>query len=252
MQEMGLLDISAENGILTEEYISGAILIDKPANITSHDVVKYVRAYLAVRKAGHCGTLDPIATGLMVVLIGSATRLSSMFTAEDKEYICTMALGVETDTDDSRGSVLKRTDIDTISDERIREVISSFKGLQKQVAPMISARHHNGRRLYSLARNGVTVERIPNEINIKDIDIIDISKPQVSFRVVVSKGTYVRRLCHDMGQRLGCGSHMTALRRIRSGEFHISDALGLKYLTDFRYKDLVKSRIIMPQQLPKG
>ncbi|NQT90707.1 MAG: tRNA pseudouridine(55) synthase TruB [Candidatus Omnitrophica bacterium] len=202
------------------------LIIDKPKGLTSHDVIDLVRKRLKVKKAGHCGTLDPMATGVLVVLLNKATKLSSQFSADDKEYLCTMTLGATTDTQDSTGKVLKEAGLDGIDDDRIKEAIMSFKGKQEQIPPMVSAKLHKGKRLYKLARKGIEVERSPQQIEIKEIEIVGISKPEAEFKVTCSKGTYIRTLCHDIGEKLGCGAHMSALRRMRSGKFHIDDAIS--------------------------
>lgn len=207
--------------------MNGILVIDKPSGMTSHDIVDFVRRRYRIKKVGHCGTLDPMATGVLVVLLGKATKLSSKLSGEDKEYICTVTLGVSTDTQDVTGNILRASDLDDISSDKVREVILSFKGKQEQIPPMMSAKRYNGKRLYKLARNGIAIRREPHPIDIKEIEILKISKPEADFRIVCSKGTYIRTLCHDMGERLGCGAHMAALRRIRSGRFHIKDALSL-------------------------
>lgn len=206
------------------------LIIDKPAGITSHDVVNFIRRKFSIKKVGHCGTLDPIATGVLVILLNGATKLSSNFSADDKEYLCTATLGVSTDTQDATGKIVKRAGIDDIGENNIRETALSFKGRQEQVPPMVSAKHHKGKRLYKLARKGIEVERRPQAIEIKDIEVLEVAKPDIRFKVVCTKGTYIRTLCHDIGEKLGCGAHMSALRRMRSGRFHIKDAVKLEEL----------------------
>ena len=208
--------------------MDNVLIIDKPSGITSHDVVDEVRRRLGIRKVGHCGTLDPIATGVLVIVLNSATKLSSELSSDDKEYLCAMTLGISTDTQDRTGNILKTTKADTIGEDVIKREILSFRGEQEQIPPMMSAKYHNGKRLYKLARRGIEVEREPRSIDIKEIEILKISKPDVEFRVVCSKGTYIRTLCHDIGQKLGCGAHMAQLRRTRSGNFHIKDAISLE------------------------
>lgn len=198
--------------------------------MTSHDVVDFARRRLCIRKVGHCGTLDPIATGVLVLLLGSSTKLSAKLSADDKEYLCTMRLGSSTDTQDRSGRILKRAGTSNLAEDAIREAVLSFKGIQQQMPPMVSAKHHKGKRLYELARRGVEVERRSRTIEIKEIELLEIRRPDVRFRVVCSKGTYIRTLCHDIGEGLGCGAHMEQLRRIRSGRFHIDDAVSLEDL----------------------
>jgi tRNA pseudouridine55 synthase len=204
------------------------LIIDKPQGMTSHDVVDIVRRRLGIKKVGHCGTLDPMATGVLVVVMGKATKQSAALSSQDKEYICRITLGASTDTYDSTGKITQEKQLEGITESAIKDMILSFKGEQQQVPPMISAKHHNGQRLYRLARKGFVVERKPVDIDIKDIEIHTINGRDVDFRVTCSKGTYIRTLCNDIGEKLGCGAHMSQLRRIRSGEFHIKDAIALK------------------------
>ena len=207
--------------------MKAVIVIDKPPGITSHDLVDIIRRKLGIRKVGHCGTLDPMATGVMVMLIGRATKLSTQFVSDEKEYICTMTLGKETDTQDSTGKVLAEADFSQITGSRISQAIADFQGPQQQMPPMISAKHYKGKRFYELARKGIKIKRKPQEIEIREIELLRINLPDVDFRVVCSKGTYVRTLCNDIGRRLGCLAHMSALRRTRSGRFHIAHSIPL-------------------------
>jgi tRNA pseudouridine55 synthase len=204
------------------------IIIDKPAGMTSHDVVDFVRRKLGIKKVGHCGTLDPMATGVLVILTDKATKLSAGLSSDDKEYICRLTLGISTDTHDSTGSIIKKRPIEGITEQSIKEAILSFGGKQKQTPPMVSAKYHKGERLYKLARKGIVVHRDPVDIEIKDIDIISMADDTIMLKVSCSKGTYIRTLCHDIGKKLGCGAHMSSLRRTRSGNFHINDAMPLK------------------------
>ena len=204
------------------------LVIDKPQGMTSHDVVDAVRRRFNIKKVGHCGTLDPMATGVLVVLMNKATKLSAKLCCDDKEYICQITLGASTDTHDSTGNIIEKSQPSGMIEADIKNAILSFEGKQKQTPPMVSAKHHNGERLYKLARKGVVVHREPVDIDIKNIDIISITHNRVEFKVACSKGTYIRTLCHDIGKKLGCGAHMSSLRRIRSGAFHINDAIALE------------------------
>jgi tRNA pseudouridine55 synthase len=204
------------------------LIVDKPAGMTSHDVVDCVRRKFNIKKVGHCGTLDPMATGVLVILTGKATKLSAKLSCDDKEYICSMKLGISTDTHDSTGTITRQNTAEGISSKHINETILSFMGHQKQIPPMVSAKYHKGQRLYKLARKGIVVERDPVDIEIKCIDIISVSVDDIQLSITCSKGTYIRTLCHDIGKKLGCGAHMSSLRRIRSGEFHIKDAVELQ------------------------
>jgi len=203
------------------------LIIDKPQGMTSHDVVDFVRKKFKIRKVGHCGTLDPMATGVLVILLGKATKLSAKLSGSDKEYVCTLRLGMTTDSQDATGKPIDRSSIEGITIDQVEKVIYSFKGQQQQIPPMVSAKYHNGKRLYKLARKGIEVERDPQSIDVKEIEIIKVAMPEIMLRVACSKGTYIRTICHDIGQRLGCGGHMSALRRISSGSFHIKDAVSL-------------------------
>lgn len=203
------------------------LVIDKPSGMTSHDVVDLVRKKLNIRKVGHCGTLDPMATGVLVILTNKATKRQAELSSDEKEYLCTMALGSATDSHDSTGITTDEATTENINDALIKDVLNSFKGKQKQIPPMVSAKHHKGKRLYKLAREGIVVEREPVDIEIKELEILKIDKDEITFRVVCSKGTYIRTLCDDVGKKLGCFAHMKALRRTRSGSFLIDDALKL-------------------------
>ena len=204
------------------------LVIDKPQGMTSHDVVDAVRRRFNIKKVGHCGTLDPMATGVLVVLMNKATKLSAKLCCDDKEYICQITLGASTDTHDSTGNIIEKRQLSGMIEADIKNAILSFEGKQKQIPPMVSAKHHNGERLYKLARKGVVVHREPVDIDIKNIDIISITHNRIELKVACSKGTYIRTLCHDIGKKLGCGAHMSSLRRIRSGAFHINDAIALE------------------------
>jgi tRNA pseudouridine55 synthase len=204
------------------------IIIDKPKGMTSHDVIDIVRKRFKVKKAGHCGTLDPMATGVLVVMMNKATKLSAALCADDKEYICKMTLGSATDTHDVTGRIMEERGMEGIDTNIIKDIILSFKGRQKQLPPMVSAKHHKGERLYNLARKGIIVKRNPVDIEVKAIEIISISGNCIELRITCTKGTYIRTLCHDIGEKIGCGAHMSALRRIRSGRFHIKDAIKLE------------------------
>jgi len=209
-----------------EGDLSGILIVDKQKGMTSHDVVDMVRKRFSVKKVGHAGTLDPNATGVLVLLVGKATKLSSSFLEEDKEYFATMKLGERTDSGDCDGSVISSGEV-LSSEGEIRDVIAEFLGEIEQVPPMFSAKKINGKKLYKLARKGKTIERKPNKITIKKIDEIRITLPFVKFNMVCSKGTYVRQLVDDIGESLGCGANLTELRRTRSGEFSVEGAVGI-------------------------
>ena len=203
---------------------SGLILVDKTQDWTSHDVVNFVRGRFAISKVGHCGTLDPIATGLLVLLLGRATRLSSRLLSQDKVYTGVLRLGVETHTQDRAGEITATADFGSVTSDAVRAAAARFVGSIMQVPPMVSALKRDGQRLYKLARRGQEVEREPRPVQIHRFDIDTIDIPMVRFTVHCSKGTYIRTLCADLGKTLGCGGHMYDLRRLRSGSFRIEDA----------------------------
>lgn len=207
--------------------MNGVIVIDKPAGKTSHDVVNEVRKILGVKKAGHTGTLDPMATGVLPVCLNEATKLAGFLSCDDKEYIATMLLGIKTDTMDTDGQVLSRSDRFP-SEKEIRSVISRMTGTIQQVPPAYSAVKYCGKPLYKWARSGVLLDLKPRDVTIYSIVIEDISLPRVTFRVACSKGTYIRTLCSDIGDALGAGACLCGLRRVRSGIFTEKMAVDLK------------------------
>ena len=225
--------------------MGGILLVNKPANITSHDVVVEVRKQFRIRKVGHAGTLDPFATGLLILCLGEATRIVKYFVNCDKEYVAVMKLGESTDTQDSTGRVLGKREIPALSKDDISETFARFVGEISQVPPMFSARKVRGKRLYELARKGKTVERAARSVRIDELEILDITLPYIRFRVVCSKGTYVRTLAHDIGDLMGCGALLSALERIRIGPFASKDAVSLEQLAQMvRQSD--KTRFLMP------
>lgn len=209
--------------------LTGVLVIDKPKGLTSHDVVMEVKKTIKARKVGHTGTLDPIATGVLPLCIDRATRFARFLEGDIKEYIATMKLGEETDTYDLEGGVVSKGDWSSLTRQDILSTLKGFKGRLKQVPPMFSAIKKDGIPLYKLARKGVVVDRRPKEVDIHEIRPIEVTTPYVTFSVVCSKGTYIRSLCFDIGRRLGCGAHLVALRRVRSGRFSIMDSLPLGF-----------------------
>lgn len=218
--------------------MNGILIVDKPKGMTSHDVVNFVRRRFAFKKVGHAGTLDPIATGVLVLLLGNATKSSAWLVDDDKEYDAVLKCGVTTDTFDAEGKIKEEKDINGLNEEKIRSVFSQFCGEQLQAPPAYSAVKHKGRPLYELARLGVFIEKEPRRINIKELVIDEVKLPFVSFRVCCSKGTYVRKLCDDIGKKLGCGAHMTALRRLKSGEFEIENSISVDELSKIKPEEL--------------
>ncbi len=232
--------------------INGIINVYKEAGFTSFDVVAKLRGITKIRKIGHTGTLDPDATGVLPVCIGSATKLCDMLTDKTKEYEARFRLGLVTDTQDISGKILEEHKVD-ITREELEQCIISFIGKQQQIPPMYSAIKINGQKLYDLARAGKEVERPARDIEIFNIIIKDISITdscvEACIRVECSKGTYIRTLCHDIGQKLGCGATMTSLVRVRSGQFVIEDALKLSEIEAiFRAEDAQAQidRLVVP------
>jgi len=212
--------------------MDGILVIDKPQGITSHDVVDIVRKRFNIRRVGHAGTLDPMATGVLIVLLGKATSKSSMLICDDKEYVATLFLGRCTDSQDSTGRVIEEKEIGAIDIDSVRKVLDSFLGEIEQIPPMISAKKYKGKRLYQLARKGKSVERSPCRIKIHEIRLLDFNQPEIVFRVSCSKGTYIRTLCEDIGRSLGYPAHMSALVRSRSGRFLLEQARALDTISE--------------------
>jgi tRNA pseudouridine55 synthase len=208
----------------------GVLLIDKPGAHTSHDVVARLRGILKMKRIGHAGTLDPMATGLLVMLVGKATRLSQYLMSVEKEYTGTIELGKVTNTQDAEGDVLTTTPVPLLTEDDVRKALAGFLGDQYQIPPMFSAIKIAGKPLYKSARAGEEVEREPRFIRVMNYEVTRWESPEIDFRVLCTKGTYVRTLAHDLGQRLGCGAHLKALRRISSGTLHVSRAVTLEQL----------------------
>jgi tRNA pseudouridine55 synthase len=204
----------------------GVLLIDKPTGCTSHDVVDFVRRRFHFKKVGHCGTLDPLATGLLMLVIGKATKIQDLLMAEDKEYAGTMKLGATTDSQDSDGKVLEEKPVPALTPEQVDAAFKKYVGDFYQVPPMVSALKKDGVPLYKLARAGKTVEREPRLVHINAYKLEEIALPLVKFRIECSKGFYVRTYCHDIGQDLGCGAHLVQLSRTKSGNFSLDRALS--------------------------
>lgn len=211
--------------------INGIIVIHKETGFTSHDVVAKMRGICGQKKIGHTGTLDPAATGVLPVCLGNATKLCDMLTDKDKEYVAELLLGVETDTQDTTGEVLSRREVN-MSEEQVRLAAESFVGAYNQVPPMYSALKVNGKKLYELAREGKEVERAARPVEIHELEILEMNLPVVKMRVACSKGTYIRTLCADIGEKLGCGGTMQSLQRTRVGSFSLENALTLGELQE--------------------
>jgi tRNA pseudouridine55 synthase len=207
----------------SDSSINGVLLVDKGQDMTSHDVVAVARRCLNTKKIGHCGTLDPMATGMLILVVGKATKIQDLLMSEEKEYLGTMKLGETTNTQDAEGEVLETRDVPDFSDEEIVGAFEGLKGDFYQTPPMVSAVKINGVPLYKMARKGQEVEREPRFVRVHQYEIQRIQLPEVDFRVVCTKGFYVRTYAHDLGQKLGCGAHLSALRRTRSGHFSLDE-----------------------------
>ena len=207
--------------------LNGILVIDKEASWTSHDVCAFVRSRFRIRKVGHAGTLDPLATGVLVVLLGTATKRSRELSSCDKDYFGTMRLGLQTDTHDASGVTIKTGSWDQLTDEQIRETIQKYTGVLEQTPPMVSALKHHGVRLYRLAREGKTVDRPKRLVTVYEFRIDEINLPWIRFFARVSKGTYLRTLVNDIGEALGSYAVLAQLRRVRSGPFTLDDAVSI-------------------------
>lgn len=232
----------------TENGPDGVLLVDKPRGCTSHDVVDSVRRLFGTRKVGHAGTLDPMATGLLILLVGRATKASDLLMAQDKEYLGEATLGVVTDTQDAEGQAVESAAVPSLTEERVREAMGAMVGDQSQVPPMHSAKKVGGKKLYDLARKGVEVTREPRPITVSAFELLSWESPRIGFRVRCSKGTYVRTLAHDLGRRLGPGAHLSMLRRTKSGRIDVADAATLQALGALDEPGL-RSRLISPERL---
>jgi tRNA pseudouridine55 synthase len=223
--------------------LDGAILVDKPAGPTSHDVVDNVRRQFGIARAGHAGTLDPAATGLLVVLLGRGTKLSEKLMGDDKVYSGTMKFGETTNSFDADGELVASLPVPALTLEELNGVAETFLGDQMQTPPMVSAIKKDGVPLYKLARKGIEVERKPRLIHIYNFRFTDYDEPFGEFRVACTKGTYVRTIAHDLGQKLGCGAHLATLRRLASGRFDVADAIQYEELMRFS-QAAFQSRVI--------
>jgi tRNA pseudouridine55 synthase len=227
--------------------LDGVLLVDKAEGMTSHDVVALVRRQLGIKKVGHCGTLDPIATGLLLITIGRGTKVQDLLMSEDKEYVGTLTLGATTTTQDRQGEIVETKPVPELSENEIRAAFDKFRGDFYQTPPMVSAKKHGGVPLYKLARQGKVVEREPRFVHVYRHTIDGIALPDVDFSVVCSKGFYVRTYAHDIGTELGCGAHLKTLRRTKSGRFDVGDAITVEQIKN-SLRDQIASRILsLPQ-----
>lgn len=231
---------------------NGILLIDKHSDCTSHDVVAMVRRTLKMKAVGHAGTLDPLATGLLIILLGKATKASQYLMSVDKVYEGSFKLGAETNTQDSEGEIIAEAPVPNLSKTDVEAQLKTFLGDQYQTPPMFSAKKINGVPLYKLARKGEEVVREPRFIHVSSFELLDWN-PETSegkFRVECSKGTYVRTLCHDLGKRIGCGAHLNALRRTKSGALDISKACTIDELKEMNPSQIRKAIIPVGDIVP--
>jgi tRNA pseudouridine55 synthase len=215
---------------MSPQTIDGVLLVDKRPGMTSHDIVDIVRRRFRLPKAGHCGTLDPLATGLILIVIGRGTKIQDLLMAEDKVYEGTLRLGQSTDSQDAQGKVTEERPVPDLTRDQIGAAFAKFHGDFYQMPPMVSALKKGGVPLYKLARQGKTVEREPRLVHVYRHEVNRVELPEIDFVVECSKGFYVRTYCHDIGNELGCGGHMKALRRTRSGNFKVADAITVDAL----------------------
>ena len=217
-----------------QNSFQGIVLVNKPAGITSHDVVGFVRRTFKMRRVGHAGTLDPMATGVLVILLGSSTKLFDKFVAFDKTYRATLRLGLKTTTADIMGQPLLERPYEGIDKDAIAKVFMQFTGDIEQKPPMVSAVKHQGERLYKIARQGLEVERTARKVRIDELRILQYQPPDVEFLMSCSKGTYVRQLAEDVGEVLGCGACISQIERTKVGPFDIKDTTNLENLNESR------------------
>ena len=237
--------------LVPPKELEGVLLVDKPTDHTSHDVVARLRGKLRTKRVGHAGTLDPMATGLLVILIGKATRLSQYLTGMDKEYEGTVELGKVTNTQDAEGEVMETRPVPPLTREQVQAAMKGFLGDQYQTPPMFSAVKIDGVPLYKMARKGEEVEREPRFIRVAGWEITGgFALPRFDFRMQCSKGTNVRTLAHDLGEKLGCGGHLAALRRTATGSFRIEQALTIEQIEALTLPEIEKKLIPAHQAAP--
>lgn len=242
--------MSTDSPLPCPEPPNGVLLVDKDPGFTSHNAVALCRRILHTKKVGHCGTLDPMATGMLIVVIGKATKMQDTLMCEDKVYTATMKLGIETNSQDADGEVVAVKPVNGITEDAVKNAFRHFCGEFDQVPPMFSAVKINGVPCYKLARKGKEIERKARHVTVLDYEItrIDLQQAEVDFTVHCSKGFYVRTYAHDIGQFLGCGAHLTALRRIRSGSFDISQAIDVPTLKACTAEEL-QSHLLSVEQV---
>jgi tRNA pseudouridine55 synthase len=225
----------------------GVLLVDKADGMTSHDVVALVRRRLEIKKVGHCGTLDPLATGLLLLTLGRGTKIQDLLMAEDKEYVGTMTLGTSTSTQDREGETVEERPVPALTDEQIRAAFDKFRGDFYQMPPMVSAIKHGGVPLYKLARQGKVVEREPRLVHVYRHTIDRVALPDIDFTVLCSKGFYVRTYAHDIGEALGCGAYLKNLRRTKSGRFAVDRAITVEEIWNAPRQEIISRMLTLPE-----
>ncbi len=233
-----------------QKDLEGVLLVDKPGEHTSHDVIARLRGKLRMRKIGHAGTLDPMATGLLIVLVGKATRVSQFIISLDKEYEGTIELGRTTDSQDADGQTMETRPVPALTEAEVRAALQGFLGDQYQMPPMFSAIKIGGVPLYKRARKGEEVEREPRFIRVMSWELLRFESPRIYFRLRCTKGTYVRTLAHDLGTRLGCGAHLSALRRTATDRFNVAQALTMDQIEALSLPEIEKRLIPVGQAVP--
>jgi len=230
--------------MIRSDPFDGILLVDKPAGPTSHDIVYKIRRHFNLKKVGHGGTLDPAATGLLVILLGRGTRASNRFMSSDKTYEGTIRLGITTDSQDGQGNVIGEADPSGITRDLLESAMAKFKGDMYQTPPMVSAIKVEGVPLYKLARKGEEIERKPRFVHIYEFRLLDYTPPSGTFVLRCSKGTYVRTICHDIGTTLGVGAHLSQLRRTESAGYTLKNAVTLDALLTMEQRDLIN--VVLP------
>lgn len=225
----------------------GVLLVDKAEGMTSHDVVALVRRKLEIKKVGHCGTLDPIATGLLLLTLGRGTKIQDLLMSEDKEYVGTMTLGVSTNTQDREGEITDQRPVPALSPQQIQAAFDKFRGDFYQMPPMVSAIKRGGVPLYKLAREGKVVEREPRLVHVYRYSVDGIALPDIDFTVLCSKGFYVRTYVHDIGEMLGCGAHLKTLRRSKSGRFDVAKAISVGQIREAPRDEILQKILTLPE-----
>src|SRR4030081_1458382 len=225
----------------------GVLLVDKAEGMTSHDVVALTRRQLGIKKIGHCGTLDPIATGLLLITIGRGTKVQDLLMSEAKEYAGTLTLGIATTTQDREGEIVEERSVPPFDEKQIRAAFEKFRGDFYQLPPMVSAKKHCGVPLYKLARPGKVVAREPRLVHVYRHSIDRIALPEIDFSVLCSKGFYVRTYVHDIGEVLGCGGHLKSLRRTKSGRFDVANAISVGEIKTAARESVLSAILSLPE-----